>query len=99
MPKMRYRDDAAINKQEYRRYMPIYSYKCKKCGRLFDFLKIKASEKPVCPRCGSMELDKQIAAAGVIMSGSGRPSGATCCGRDERCSTPPCADSGTCKRD
>jgi putative FmdB family regulatory protein len=79
--------------------MPIYSYKCRACGKAFDFLMIKASEKPVCPECGSMILEKKMTAASVIASGSSRPLGTTCCGRDERCKTPPCSDTGSCARD
>ena len=79
--------------------MPIYTYRCKRCGSMFDFLKVKRSEKPVCPKCKSIDLEKQITAAGVIMSSSAKPAGQTCCGRDERCSAPPCSDSGSCQRD
>ena len=79
--------------------MPIYTYQCKRCGTTFDFLKVKRSEKPSCPKCKSTDLKKQMTAAGVIMSDAARPAGQTCCGREERCTTPPCSDTGTCRRD
>jgi len=79
--------------------MPIYSYTCKNCGMSFDFLILKRSEKPACPMCKSMDIEKQMTAASIIAPGSDGKTGATCCGKDERCVTPPCSNTGTCKRD
>jgi putative FmdB family regulatory protein len=45
--------------------MPIYEYKCKDCGEIFDFLVIKKSEKPKCKKCGSVNLEKHFSAFGV----------------------------------
>lgn len=62
----------------------------------------------VCPQCGEI-LSRLIGAGGgIIVKGnkssisdykSNSFSGQTCCGRDERCDTPPCSDNGRCKRD
>ena len=43
--------------------MPIYTYKCKKCGETFDFLSGvgKGSEVPVCPKCKSRIVAKMFA--------------------------------------
>lgn len=79
--------------------MPIYTYKCKKCGVVFDFLMLQKSEKPVCAKCGSEHLEKQLSAPGIVKMGTSYPKGATCCGRDERCDIPPCSSDGTCQRD
>ncbi|MBF0111712.1 MAG: zinc ribbon domain-containing protein [Desulfamplus sp.] len=52
--------------------MPIYEYKCKKCGKTFEKLVI-GSDTPSCPSCSSSELDKLMSACGFI---SITPSGA-----------------------
>ncbi|MGB9722255.1 MAG: FmdB family zinc ribbon protein [bacterium] len=78
--------------------MPIYTYKCNNCGKVFDFLLLKSSEKPECPQCGSKNLEKQVTAPGSVRVGSSQSSGTTCCGRTERCDTPPCSYDGICKR-
>jgi putative FmdB family regulatory protein len=36
--------------------MPIFNYKCDKCGNLFETLLKSRSEEAVCPSCGSREL-------------------------------------------
>mgnify|MGYP001157802573 CR=1 FL=1 len=43
--------------------MPIFEYKCGKCGRISEFLET-ASERGVkrCGHCGSEDLKKQISA-------------------------------------
>jgi putative FmdB family regulatory protein len=58
--------------------MPIYTYKCKKCGEIFDFLSGvgKGSEIPVCPKCKSRTVEKMFATFGVKMGAS--TSASTC---------------------
>ena len=76
--------------------MPIYEYKCEECEKVIEFFH-KGQETPVCPKCGSKNLTRLIstpARVGVDDS----PKGTTCCGREERCDTPPCSDDGACKR-
>ena len=41
--------------------MPIYEYECRDCGERFEHL-LRAGEPPVCPACGSQNLEKQISA-------------------------------------
>ena len=79
--------------------MPIYVYKCKDCGAVFDFLMIKRSEKPRCEKCGSRNLEKQLSSPGAVIMRASNPKGTTCCGRTERCDTPPCSEDGACRRD
>jgi putative FmdB family regulatory protein len=78
--------------------MPIFTYRCKDCGKVFDFLMMKANEKVLCTKCQSTNIEKQITAPSSIRVGSGQTKGSTCCGRSERCDTPPCSD-GSCIRD
>lgn len=86
--------------------MPTYEYECEKCGYRFEKFQ-RMSDAPVrrCPRCGGKVRRLITGGAGIIFKGSGfyvtdykRNQNKTCCGRDEPCDTPPCAD-GTCKRE
>ena len=36
--------------------MPIFNFKCDKCGNLFETLLKNRSEETECPKCGSREL-------------------------------------------
>jgi putative FmdB family regulatory protein len=82
--------------------MPIYEYKCAKCGKISEFLVGVGQEETLikCKYCSSEEMVKLISAPHVSIGRGiiGSQHGQTCCGRDERCDTPPCADDGTCKR-
>ncbi len=79
--------------------MPIYEYRCSQCGEVSEIFhkKVQPDENVVCLHCGSKKLEKLVSApARVIMGTSG--GGTTCCGREERCETPPCSTDGLCKR-
>jgi len=79
--------------------MPIYEYKCLECGRISEiFLHSLNSQNIRCPACGSYKLDKLLSASYTLKSGASMP-GTTCCGRTERCETPPCSSNDTCRRD
>lgn len=41
--------------------MPLYDYQCRNCQLHFETL-VRAGAAPVCPRCGSALLDKQVSA-------------------------------------
>ena len=87
--------------------MPTYEYVCESCGYTFDmFQNMSAEPLKQCPQCG-MNVRRIIGGGmGVIVKGTQHhtadknysPPGRTCCGRTERCETPPCSDDGTCKR-
>ena len=52
--------------------MPIYHYRCKKCG--YDFTKEQSfSDDPikVCPQCGAEQVHKVYAAVPITFKGSG----------------------------
>jgi len=77
--------------------MPIYEYRCRNCSAEFEVL-VRAGTIVSCPHCGGSALDKLLS---VPFVSSGQPSqqaGHTCCGREERCATPPCSEGGTCWR-
>ncbi len=50
--------------------MPIYEYRCEKCGRKSEFLTFKVSDEvePVCKHCGSEQMVRLISRVRVIMS-------------------------------
>lgn len=52
--------------------MPIYAYRCTRCGHAQDVLR-KVSDPPLsdCPACGADSFVKQVTAAGFQLKGSG----------------------------
>ncbi len=78
--------------------MPIYDFKCLECGRVSEILLRAAGQAARCPECGSDNMEKLISASYVIKMGTNAP-GTTCCGRTERCNTPPCSTGDVCRRD
>jgi len=80
--------------------MPIYEYRCATCGGRVEVLVRSHTSVPACPNCGSpLAQGRLFSAPHVLSSEARRPAGHTCCGREERCSTPPCSDGGTCRHD
>ena len=79
--------------------MPTYEYECTACGVRFESFQ-KMSDPPLkkCPECGAEVRRLVTGGAGFIMKGqsdfTSRRPGKTCCGRTERCDSPPCNDSG-----
>ena len=57
--------------------MPLYEYRCKKCGKQFERLRRMqdADREQECPECLSQEIERLVstfAAGGCSPSGSGR---------------------------
>jgi putative FmdB family regulatory protein len=77
--------------------MPIYEYRCRDCGSVFEAL--VRGEAATCVRCGSTSLDKLLSVPAVLSGETARPAGHTCCGRDERCDAPPCSTGGSCRHE
>jgi putative FmdB family regulatory protein len=80
--------------------MPIYEYECLGCGRLSEFIEGVYGEgaDKVCSHCGGIAL-KRILSKGVTSRSDGmigNRGGKTCCGREERCGSPPCSEPGAC---
>ncbi|MGD8786320.1 MAG: zinc ribbon domain-containing protein [Phycisphaerales bacterium] len=74
--------------------MPIFEYKCNKCGHKMEFLeKSSTSKKHKCEKCGSSNLQKLLSGFAV---GQGKSSSQAC----ESCPGGPCPTSacpgGTC---
>jgi putative FmdB family regulatory protein len=79
--------------------MPIYEYRCENCGKITEVLqkRMDLEEQLKCFNCGSKQLKKMISVPAVMIKQKSSSNGRTCCGRIERCDTPPCSDNGTCK--
>jgi len=79
--------------------MPIYEYRCLECGSISEmFLRSLNNQKVQCSICGSYKLDRLLSASYTVKTDAYTP-GKTCCGRAERCETPPCSLDDTCRRD
>ena len=78
--------------------MPIYEYRCRDCNVTFEML-VRAGTVVTCPHCGSASLDKLISAPFVLSGRTVQQPGHTCCGREERCDTPPCSVGETCRHE
>jgi putative FmdB family regulatory protein len=78
--------------------MPIYDYRCRHCGEVYEVFVQKAeSAQTRCPGCGAEDMEKLLSSFSVT-SHTPRTGGTTCCGREERCETPPCSSGGSCHR-
>lgn len=79
--------------------MPIYEYLCPVCGGIREVLVSpgEQEESIQCDGCGNAEMERILSAHSAPRTVN-RPKGLTCCGSEERCSTPPCSTGGTCRR-
>lgn len=79
--------------------MPIYEYRCQACGSVSEYLVGMGKDVAIrCRTCGSEEMNRILSAAAVAVGSSHRIPGHTCCGREERCESPPCSGGGDCRR-
>ena len=64
--------------------MPIYEFACPKCRRIFSFLskRMNPDRLPVCPKCGSKKLSKQVSRF-AMSKGLKEPAGETGMAGDE----------------
>jgi len=80
--------------------MPIYEYRCKDCEATTEFLIGLGEDEPIsCRNCGSLHMERILSVASFVGHSMKPAPGHTCCGREERCETPPCSSEGTCRRD
>ena len=78
--------------------MPIYDFRCRECGNVSEVLLRDADKRVRCTNCGSENMERLISASHVVKTDVPAP-GNTCCGRTERCDTPPCSTGDVCSRD
>jgi len=61
--------------------MPIYEFKCKKCGSEFEELVFGSAEGVACPKCESTEVERLMSAFAFKSGGKFTPSsGSSWCG-------------------
>ncbi len=78
--------------------MPIYEYRCGSCGARVELFLKTTLETPACPECGHPLTERLLSAPNVSSGRITREPGHTCCGREERCDTPPCSSGDPCCR-
>jgi putative FmdB family regulatory protein len=77
--------------------MPIYEYRCERCGQVNEFLILRREEPLHCKQCGSMDLTKLLSAHNTVSTSSREPTGpgsGGCCGTPNSCGTPGSCCSG-----
>ncbi len=70
--------------------MPIYEYRCERCGDEFELLLASSASPARCPGCSSSRVKKRFSLFAVAGSGRqpGEARGASCGGcRSRNCST------------
>lgn len=77
--------------------MPIYEYRCEKCGQVNEFLILRSQDPLHCEHCGSDDLTKLMSAHNTSAGSSRKPSGPApggCCGSPNSCGAPGSCCSG-----
>jgi putative FmdB family regulatory protein len=79
--------------------VPIYEYKCHTCGEISELFVqgTDAKQNIKCSSCESTDVEKLLSVPSILKDKASMP-GHTCCGRTERCDTPPCSSGGKCHR-
>ncbi len=68
--------------------MPIYDFRCRECGRVLKIFLRDTNQMARCSGCGSDNMERLFSTSYMIKMNASAP-GTTCCGRTERCETPP----------
>jgi putative FmdB family regulatory protein len=66
--------------------MPIYEYRCSKCGQVFEKMVrfSEADHNPICPNCESQNTERKISTiAAVGASSSAASTSSSSCGSNE----------------
>jgi len=77
--------------------MPIYEYRCEKCGQVNEFLILGKRDQLLCKQCGSKDLTKLLSAHNTVIApshGHTEPGPGGCCGTPNSCGTPGSCCSG-----
>lgn len=77
--------------------MPIYEYKCEKCGTVNEILVLDKNEVLQCRSCNSTDLKKLMSAHNTIVSSPSPFPPGGCCGSPDMCGTAgSCGMRGSC---
>ena len=79
--------------------MPLFEFHCPSCNSRHELLcgHAELQSAPHCPDCGEAMV-RQLTRPAAFRNSSPRAPGRTCCGREERCESPPCGGGGSCER-
>ncbi len=77
--------------------MPIYEYRCDKCGGQFELL-VRADTRPACPQCGSAKVEKLFSAFAAHAHSGDAGSPPPCFSSEKCCNLGKCG-SGRCGLD
>lgn len=71
--------------------MPIYEFKCSKCGEFFELLKMSSRDEEAikCPKCGSDEFERVLSTTTYSM-GDGSPQNRKMSVESRQCATGSC---------
>jgi putative FmdB family regulatory protein len=60
--------------------MPIHEFKCKKCGKIFEYLCIRSDDKEhaVCPVCGHDKMETQLSTFSSSGAGNATKASSSC---------------------
>jgi putative FmdB family regulatory protein len=65
--------------------MPIYEYRCRKCGARFEHLARRLSEPaPKCPACGAAKPEKQLSVFSAAVAEQAPPCASGACPANPR---------------
>ena len=76
--------------------MPLYDYRCSTCGEIFEHLQGLSEPDPTTSPCCEAPVERTLGIPADHRGRHARPAGRTCCGREERCDSPPCGDGQSC---
>jgi putative FmdB family regulatory protein len=77
--------------------MPIYEYKCGKCGTVNEILVLDKNEMLQCKSCNSKDLTKLMSAHNTMVSSPSLLPAGGCCGSPDICGTAgSCGMRGSC---
>jgi len=79
--------------------MPIYEYRCKKCGAVSEFLVYGSqAEGLACTSCGDARLEKILSAPNVHTTAASSACQSLGCQTGPQCGSSPCASGGCCPK-
>ena len=97
------RNDALLNafvlvilKEELHR-MPIFEFRCSRCGKEFEELILPSDPKPCCPQCQCKEVDKLLSAFSFSSKGASSDAVSTSASGSGGCSSCSSKSCSTCR--
>ncbi|MCX5886014.1 MAG: zinc ribbon domain-containing protein [Proteobacteria bacterium] len=77
--------------------MPIFEFRCRKCGKEFEELILSSDPDPCCPQCQGNEVDKLLSAFSFSSKGGSSDAVSTSASRSGGCSSCSSKSCSTCR--